>query len=389
MRICVLGGDGYLGWPTSLYLSSQGHEILIIDNCVKRRWEASVGVSPLLPVPAMSNRVCSWRLNCNQTFEFLECDISFDYDTLETGFKRFSPEVIVHYAEQPSAPFSMASRMAAIETQRNNTTGTLNVIYACRAACPDAHIIKLGTMGEYGTPNLDIEEGWLDIKHNGRHDRVLFPKKPTSMYHLSKVHDSLNLEFACRTWGLRVTDLNQGIVYGTQTDGAHLSGELRTSFHYDAVFGTIINRFLVQAAIGVPLTIYGSGSKVRGVIDINDTIRCIEIAAQNPSDMGEFRVFNQVTACFSLNELTALVQAAGRELGLEVTKNQIPNPRIEAEEHYYNPKYTALERLGLRPRVLAVDVAVEMLEAVMRHRERVDPRHLLPGIAWGNNFSVT
>src|SRR5207302_9459050 len=191
-------------------------------------------------------------------------------------------------------------RGRAVQTQRNNVLGTLNVLHALTKYVPEAQLVKLGTMGEYGTPNIDIEEGWLDVELNGRSDRLPFPKMPGSFYHLSKVHDSHNIHFACRVWGLAATDLNQGVVYGIATDETELHPELRTSFHYDAVFGTALNRFCAQAVAGVPLTVYGAGGQKRGFLNIRDTLECVRLAAENPAERGEVRVFNQFTEVFSV-----------------------------------------------------------------------------------------
>jgi UDP-sulfoquinovose synthase len=382
MRICILGGDGYLGWPTSLYFAQRGHDILIIDNGIKRHWERQCGVGPLVPLPKLGERLNIWRRLSGQAISLEECDISVEYKRLAFELKEFKPDAIVHYAEQPSAPFSMIDRERAIETQRNNIVGTLNVIYAMKEVCPQAHLIKLGTMGEYGTPNIAIEEGWLNITHEGRTDRVLFPKRPGSVYHLSKVHDTANLEFACRIWGMRVTDLNQGVVYGVGTHETLLGAGLHTSFHYDAVFGTVLNRFVTQAVAGVPITVYGNGTQTRGFINILDTVRCIEIAASNRPEAGEFRVFNQVTAHHSVNDLAEMVQRQANLCGLPATIRHLQNPRIEAENHYYSPKYTALQNLGLKPHELDGSVISEMIEVVKENRLRIEIGQITPKISW-------
>ncbi len=303
MRICILGGDGYLGWPTAMYFSARGHEVFTLDNMSKRLWEAEVDAAPLFSVPYLSDRVRYWQRRGNSPVHTIICDIATDYDLLKEILGDFRPDAIIHYAEQPSAPYSMMSRVAAVRTQQNNVIGTLNVMFAMRESIPDSHLIKLGTMGEYGTPNIDIEEGWLDVEHNGRRDRMLYPKKAHSLYHLSKVHDSHNLEFACRVWGLRVTDLNQGVVYGIDTPEMDGMAELMTSFHYDDIFGTVINRFVVQAVAEMPLTVYGNGGQTRGYLNIRDTLRCVELAALNPPETGEFRVFNQFTEQFSIIDI--------------------------------------------------------------------------------------
>lgn len=382
MKILVLGGDGYLGWPTAMYFSSRGHDVALADNMIKRFWEAEIGVEPLKPVPTLYARVKRWKKITGRNVELFIGDIAKNARFVYRLFEEFQPDAVIHYAEQPSAPYSMMDRDKCVQTQINNVAGTLNVLFGLRHTCPDAHIIKLGTMGEYGTPNIDIEEGWLELEHNGRHDRVLFPKRPGSFYHLSKVHDSHNLEFACRIWGCRVTDLNQGVVYGIDTDETEIDSELNTSFHYDAVFGTVLNRFVVQAVHGLPLTVYGKGYQTRGFLNIRDTLRCVELAALNPPKSGEFRVFNQFTEQFSVMDLAERVQAVGKTCGLDVSVDHIPNPRIEAEEHYYNAKHSTLPALGLKPHLLT-DATLESMIAMVKHMHgRIDPSIVAPGVKW-------
>jgi UDP-sulfoquinovose synthase len=382
MRIMILGGDGYLGWPTAMHFSQRGHEVAVLDNMVKRYWEAELGVEPLVPVPSLYSRVRRWQDRTGLKIELFVGDISKNHRHLYNSLERFQPEAIVHYAEQPSAPFSMMDRGKCIDTQVNNVAGTLNLLFAMRGTCPDAHIIKLGTMGEYGTPNIDIEEGWLDVEHNGRKDRVLYPKKPGSFYHLSKVHDSHNLEFACRIWGTRVTDLNQGVVYGIETDGTAVDPELNTSFHYDGVFGTVLNRFVVQAVHGLPLSVYGKGGQTRGFLDIRDTLRCVELAALNPASAGEFRVFNQFTEQFSVLELARRVERVARQRKLDVRIEHQPNPRVEQEEHYYNARHSALVSLGLEPHLLSDQVIDRMIATVQGAADRIDSAIVTPQVKW-------
>ena len=384
MRICILGGDGYLGWPTSMHFAARGHDVLTIDNMGKRLWEARAGVAPLMPIKPFPDRVADWNASHQgKPIRHAVIDIATDYAGLRDVLTDFQPDAIVHYAEQPSAPYSMAGRAEAVDTQQNNVIGTLNLMFVIRDHCPGVHLIKLGTMGEYGTPNIDIEEGWLDVTHNGRQDRVLFPKRPGSLYHLTKVHDSANLEFACRVWGFRVTDLNQGVVYGIETDEIAADPANRaTSFHYDSVFGTVLNRFVVQAAIGQPLTVYGKGGQTRGYLNIRDTLRCVELAAMNPADEGEFRVFNQFTEQFSVQQLADRVAAVGRSMGLHVTTQHIPNPRAEMEEHYYNAKHSALPALGLKPNLLTDAMLRDMIAKVTDNRDLVLDSHIMPSIRW-------
>jgi UDP-sulfoquinovose synthase len=378
MRIMVLGGDGYLGWPTAMYLSSRGHEVAVLDNAVRRQYDEELGSGSLVPIESLRTRVKAWR---EITGAELACyhgdltDADFTYDAIRS----FRPDAVVHFAEQRAAPYSMIDRKHAVYTQTNNIVGTLNLMYAVGQIDRDIHIVKLGTMGEYGQPNIDIEEGWLEIEHKGRTDRVLYPKKPGSFYHLSKVHDSHNLEFGCRIWGLRVTDLNQGVVYGQQTEQTVLDPRLETRLDYDAVFGTVLNRFAIQAVLGIPLSVYGGGSQTRAFLDIRDTVRCIELACENPADSGEFRVFNQATEQFSLEELAKLV-ANSFPGGVEV--EHLDNPRVEAENHYYSFVHTALESLGLEPHLLGDTLLTSMYGIIERHRHRVDLDLLAPSVQW-------
>jgi UDP-sulfoquinovose synthase len=292
VRILILGGDGYLGWPTALHLSAIGHDVGVVDNFVRRSWDAELAVESLVPIHSLDDRVARWHELTGLSIPTYEGDLC-DGEFVSGVVEDFDPDTIVHYAEQSSAPYSMIDRRHAVYTQANNVVGTLNVLYAIAEHNRDIHLVKLGTMGEYGTPNIDIEEGWLTVNHRGRSDRVLYPKRPGSYYHLSKVHDSHNIEFACRIWGLRATDLNQGVVYGQQTPETELDPVLATRFDYDGVFGTVLNRFVIQAVLGHPLTVYGSGGQTRGIINIVDTVQCVRLAAEHPAGPGEFRVFNQ------------------------------------------------------------------------------------------------
>jgi UDP-sulfoquinovose synthase len=286
MKIAVLGGDGYCGWATALYLSKQGHSVAIVDNFVRRLWDHELNAQTLTPIRPLSDRLRVWQAVSGKTIESFYGDVC-DYEFLASTLRAFEPDAVVHFAEQRSAPYSMIDRSHAVFTQVNNVVGTLNLLFALREYRPDCHLVKLGTMGEYGTPNIDIEEGYITIEHNGRKDILPFPKQPGSFYHLSKVHDSHNIMFSCKIWGLRATDLNQGVVYGTMTDETSMDEALINRFDYDDVFGTVLNRFCIQAAIGQPLTVYGKGGQTRGFLDIRDTVRCIEIACENPAARGE------------------------------------------------------------------------------------------------------
>ncbi|MGO9086138.1 MAG: NAD-dependent epimerase/dehydratase family protein [Candidatus Sulfotelmatobacter sp.] len=384
MRILVLGGDGYCGWPTALYLSSRGHDIAIVDNFHRRSWDHELGAQTLTPIRPLTERLRTWQRRTGRDMESFIGNI-LDYEFLAGVLREFEPEAVVHFAEQRSAPYSMIDRQHAVFSQVNNVVGTLNVLFAIKEFQPDCHLVKLGTMGEYGTPNIDIEEGYLRIQHNGREDVLPFPKQPGSFYHLSKVHDSHNIHFCCKIWGIRATDLNQGVVYGTVTDETALDPALVNRFDYDEVFGTALNRFCAQAAIEHPLTVYGKGGQTRGFLDIRDTVRCIELACLNPAAKGEFRVFNQFTEQFSVLELAQMVHIAGQRLGLTVRIDHLPDPRVEAEEHYYNAKHTKLAELGLKPHLLSDSLLDSLVNIAIEHRDRVDLSLLLPRVNWRNS----
>lgn len=384
MRILVLGGDGYCGWPTALYLSRRGNDIAIVDNFHRRSWDHELGAQPLTPIRPLTERLSTWQRLTGKRIELSVGDI-LDYEFLAEVMQEFAPEAVVHFAEQRSAPYSMIDRRHAVFSQVNNVVGTLNVLFAIKEFQPDCHLVKLGTMGEYGTPNIDIEEGYIRIQHNGREDLLPFPKQPGSFYHLSKVHDSHNIHFCCKIWGIRATDLNQGVVYGAVTDETSLDEALVNRFDYDEVFGTALNRFCVQAAIDHPITVYGKGGQTRGFLDIRDTVRCIELACLNPAARGEFRVFNQFTEQFSVLELAEMVRIAGKRLGLDVTIDHLPDPRVEAEEHYYNAKHTKLTALGLTPHLLSESLLDSLVNIAVQHRDRVDQSLLLPRVNWRNS----
>ncbi len=383
MRILVLGGDGYLGWPTALHLSDCGHDVGIADNFVRRQYDHEMGVGSLVPLESLKVRTDTWEQLTGRRIETYHGDLT-DPDFASGMLDSFRPDAVVHFAEQRSAPYSMIDRKHAVYTQQNNVLGTLNLLFALGEADRDIHLVKLGTMGEYGTPNITIEEGWLTVEHDGRTDRVLYPKRPGSFYHLSKVHDSHNIEFACRTWGLRATDLNQGVVYGQETAQTARDPRLSTRFDYDAIFGTVLNRFVVQAMLGHPLTVYGSGRQTRGIIDIRDTVECIRLACENPAEPGEFRVFNQMTELMSVQQLAETVVSC---FPGEASIEHMANPRVEADEHYYRVTHTALTGLGLRPHLLGDTLIESMFSVVERHRARIDPDFFTPTVQWRSTAS--
>jgi len=382
MRVLILGGDGYLGWPTAMYFSARGHEVHAVDNYLRRRAHQEAGTDSLTPIgESLPARAEAWRQITGYRIGVTEGDLT-DWSVVEKLFLDFEPEAVIHYGEMPSAPYSFISREHAVFTQYNNVTGTLNVLWALRDQAPQAHLVKLGTMGEYGTPNIDIEEGFILIRHNGREDRLPFPKMPGSWYHASKVHDSTNIQLACRIWGVRATDLNQGVVYGIETEESTLDPRLATRFDYDEVFGTALNRFCLQAVIGHALTAYGKGGQTRGYLNILDTLQCVELATLNPADAGEYRVFNQFTEQFAVNELAELVQRAGEEYGLDIKVDHLDNPRVEAEEHYYNAKHSALLDLGLKPRYLSETLVESMFARIEEYQDRVITKAIMPKTLW-------
>jgi UDP-sulfoquinovose synthase len=378
MRILVLGGDGYLGWPTALHLSARGHDVGVLDNFARREYDVELGTSSLVPIRPLDERVETWREVSGNTISAFVGTL-MDFDFVSRAFAEFEPDAVVHFGEQRAAPYSMIDREHAVYTQVNNVVGTLNVLYAIAELNPAVHLVKLGTMGEYGTPNIDIEEGYIEITHNGRSDTLPFPKQPGSFYHLSKVHDSHNIAFTCKSWGLRATDLNQGIVYGQETPETVLHPSLATRFDYDAVFGTVLNRFVVQAVIGHPLTVYGQGGQTRGMLNINDTLACVELALLHPAATGEFRVFNQFTESFSVSEMAAMIAEV---IPGDHRIEHLIDPRVEAQSHYYRAAHTKLIDLGLVPHLLDDDVIRGLARVVEHHTSRVDVDTIRPTIDW-------
>ncbi|WP_367305590.1 NAD-dependent epimerase/dehydratase family protein [Alicyclobacillus acidocaldarius] len=381
MKIIIAGGDGFCGWPTALHFSERGHEVAIVDNCIRREWDKELGTRSLTPIATIQERLAAWKEISGKDIKLYYGDLQ-DYEFVRHVFEDFEPEAFVHFAEQRSAPYSMIDRDHAVFTQVNNVVGTLNVLFAIKETVPDCHLIKLGTMGEYGTPNIDIEEGYIRIQHKGREDVLPYPKQPFSFYHLSKVHDSHNIMFTCKAWGIRATDLNQGVVYGLWTDETRRDERLYNRVDYDGVFGTALNRFCVQAAVGHPLTVYGKGGQTRAFLDIRDTLQCIELAALHPADRGEFRVFNQFTEQFSVLQLAERVQKVAREMGLDANIEHLPNPRVEKEEHYYNAVHTKLLDLGLKPHYLSDELIRELIQTAERYRDRVDFDVIRPKVTW-------
>lgn len=381
MRVLILGGDGYLGWPTAMMLAAQGDEVMAVDNYLRRTIAQQTSSEALMPNPNLEDRARLFRESTGHEIRVRIGDVT-DYRFLEGIVRDFQPEAMIHYAEQPSGPYSMMGYEEARLTLDNNLGATFNAIYAVMEHAPECHIVKLGTMGEYGTPNIDIEEGWIDIQHKGRSDRFLFPRQSGSLYHTTKVLDTDLLWFYVRTFGIRVTDLMQGPVYGLSTDESDADERLLPNFHYDDIFGTVVNRFLVQAVAGVPLTVYGGGGQTRGYLNLRDTMQCVDLALRSPAERGELRILNQFTETFSVNELAERVQRVGRALDLDVGVQTLPNPRKEAEEHYYNPAHSALLDMGLEPTYMTDEVLTEMMRQVLANRDAIAVDRILPRVHW-------
>jgi len=383
MRIFIAGIDGYLGWPLAQYLAARGHIVAGCDRFLRRQWVEEVGSHSALPIHEMPERMEAFREHFGQNLIFREGDL-LDYDFLKGFLNEFRPDAIVHLAEMPSAPYSMMDQAHTVFTQQNNVIGNLNILWAMREVCPKAHLVKLGTMGEYGTPNIDIPEGFFEVEYRGRKDYLPFPRQAGSFYHWSKVHDSNNTMFACKIWGLRATDIMQGVVFGTQIDEMGNDQRLRSRLDFDQCFGTAVNRFCCQAVIGHPLTLYGRGGQTRGFLPMRDSMQCLAITVENPPQSGEYRVFNQFEECYTIEELAELVRQTGDDTGIEVKIQHYDNPRREAEEHYFNPDRNRLIQLGYQP---THDVRAElriMLTDILPHRGRILQKRdiLIPDIRW-------
>jgi UDP-sulfoquinovose synthase len=366
----------------------------VVDNYFRRNACVELDVGMLYPVPTLIERAKIWHELTGREIKVLIGDLT-DAEIMRSLFKgtveynwavdqAFGglPETVVHYAEQPSAPYSLVNYKYANITIQNNLLVTNNLMFAVRDFSRDSHIIKLGTMGEYGTPNIDIEEGWIEIEHKGRKGTFLFPRQASSLYHTTKIMDTDLLWFGVRMWDLKVTDLMQGPVYGLETDEGHMDDRLKTIFNYDEIFGTIVNRFIVQALVNYPLTVYGKGGQTRGYLNIKDTLQCVHMSEKTPAQKGELRIFNQIMETFTANELAEKVRRVGKKLGYDVRIDHLENPRKEAEEHYYNPTYQGLIDIGVKPHYLTDDVLEAMFRIAEKHRANIRKDVIFKGIKW-------
>lgn len=383
MRILVAGIDGYLGWPLAQYLAARGHKVAGVDAYFRRKWVEEVGSWSAIPICSMQDRLIAFKQRYGTELAYWEGDLR-EYGLVESIFHAFQPDTIVHFAECPSAPYSMIDRDHTVFVQTNNIITTFNLLYAMRDICPQAHLVKLGTMGEYGTPDIDIPEGFFEIEYRGRHSRLLFPRQAGSWYHWSKVHGSNNIMFACKLWRLRATDIMQGVVFGTRIDEMDNDERLLTRFDFDQCFGTVVNRYCAQAVIGHPLTPYGRGHQKRGFLPLRDSMQCLTLASENPPQAGEYRVFNQFEEVYDISALALKVQAVAGKLGLETEVQNLQNPRSELEDHYYHPDHQLLFDLGYKPTHDLEGEIELMLRDLFEYRDRIALKEqaMVPDIRW-------
>ena len=384
MRVFIAGIDGYLGWPLAIYLSARGHQVSGADMLLRREWVAEVGGISALPIASREERARALKEAAGVELDFRVGDLT-DYEFVKGLFQDFQPEAVVHLGQMPSAPYSMIDRAHCVWTQQNNIVNNLNLLWAIKEIVPEAHLIKLGTMGEYGTPAVDIPEGFFEVEFRGRKDRLPFPRQAGSWYHQSKVHDSHNTRFASKIWDTRATDIMQGVVFGARIAEMGDDPRLRTRLDFDQCFGTAINRFCCQAVIGHPLTLFGLGKQRRGFLPLADAMQCLGLALENPPAAGEYRVFNQFENAYSIEELAYLVKDIAEDIGLQVDIRRYDNPRSEMEDHYYSPDRQHLLDLGYQPTRDIKSVIKAMLLDLLDNKERIEAHAdvLIPDIRWG------
>jgi len=369
MRALILGMDGYLGWSLACALSDRGHEIYGVDNGSRRRLVKESGGTSATKILMYEDRVGELRRLSKGGVYRETFDISHDFDCLSAIMKGFKPEVIYHLAQMPSAPFSMKDRKHCLWTHQNNLFSTLNVLYAMRDQSRTAHLIKIGTMGEFGQPNVPIPEGEVLVEIDGHRDMLPFPRAAGSWYHQTKVHDTHNIRMACKIWGLRCTDVMQGVVYGNKIKEMYEKPELNTRLDFDQYFGTVINRFIVQAVLDHPLTIYGRGTQVRSILPLQDSINCLGLIALSPPAPGMYRELNQFQEYKSISEMAHIVQEAYYELtGSEPKVLHYENPRQEKEEHFYKPMREILPTMGYAPSERIEQVVRGMIADVIENK---------------------
>lgn len=394
-RVLILGNDGYIGWPLSLHLLKLGYTVTGIDNYSRRKRVEFIGSNSLTEIDCRMDRDTTLKLSKNYEKLCGNFNLSDSENFINSFVKEYKPNTIIHLAEMPSAPWSMNNVYNSTITQQENVIGTLRLLWAIREECPDAHLIKLGTMGEYGKPDCDIPEGEIPEKCIGGIDYMLngmsgtskvkcplgglpFPKSPNSFYHLTKVHDTNNIIFACKTWGLTSTDIMQGVVYGLMDTDKHSI----TRFDYDEYFGTCINRFCAQAIIGHPLTVYGAGTQSYSFLPLKDSIQCITLAIENPPKKGDYRVLNQFESVYSINDLAKIVTKSAKKLGINLKTNHITNPRSEPENHYYNPIHQRLYDLGYKPTKDIQNEVDNLLSILIKYKDRIIEKVILPKTNW-------
>jgi len=389
MKVIILGGDGFCGWPTALHLSKQGHDILIVDNLSRRNIDIELECDSLTPIQPMSIRLATWQRLMGKAIRFVRIDVAREYDRLAELVRAEKPDVIVHFAEQRAAPYSMKSARHKIYTVDNNLNATNNLLCAIVESGLDVHVVHLGTMGVYGygTAGLKIPEGYLTVRiPNGDEEvetRIMYPPNPGSIYHMTKTQDALLFQFYNKNDGLRITDLHQGVVWGTNTPETLLDERLVNRFDYDSDYGTVLNRFLMQAAIGHPLTVYGTGGQTRAFIHIRDTVRCIELALLNPPKKGDpVEVFNQTTETHRVRDLAELVSRV-TGVGIE----NIPNPRAEAAENELLVENGKFLSLGLRPTRLSEGLLEEVTSIARKYAGRCDVSKILPRSFWRKDLA--
>ncbi len=397
MRVLTLGIDGYLGWSFAKHLghAKPDYELAGVDCYHRRDWVSSVGGQSITPIRKMTDRLSAYVERYGKPIRYWRGDIC-DYGFLCNVIRTFKPDAVVHLAEQPSAPYSMMSVETAVETHNNNLNGTLNLLHVLRDYAPDCNLIKLGSMGEYGVPNTDIPEGMFELEFRGRKTTAMFPRRAGSLYHLTKVHDTNNVEFACRAWGLRSIDIMQGVVYGIRVDGEDTWDErLCTRFDVDAVFGTAIHRFCAQAVVGEPITVYGTGKHKRAFLPLRDAMRCITIGIENPPIAGKYMTWNQFDSAHTMNDLANMVASVYSDMmNKEVPIAHLENPREGgevADEHYYNPDRDILPSFGYEPSGDLKQDVTSMLKDLMRYKDRIKARRyvLLPDVRWDGSREVT